>query len=372
MNCPLAQKGCGGCRDLTRMYGDVLREKDAAFRTLFPDAQSILGMAEPCAYRNKVLRTFANGKSGLYHGIYRAGTHQVISVRRCLLENERANDIANIALEELSAMGLSAYREDFHRGVLRHMQVRRAHRTGQALVTIVTGSADFPNGEAFARRLMARCPDVRGVIHNINDRDTSAVMGFRSRVLAGRDEIWDELDGLKVCLTSRSFYQINTVQAEKLYRRAIEATQLTPQDRVLDAYCGVGLIGMLAARQAGQVRGVELVHDAVACAKTAARVNRISNIDFVCADAVNSLRDRDFSPTVVFVDPPRAGCDERFLRTLAQAAPSRIVYVSCCPETLRRDVNLLQKAGYALQSAQPVDLFPFTAHTEAVCLLSKL
>lgn len=371
MNCPLAQKGCGGCRDLQRMYGDVLREKDAAFRTLFPDAQPILGMAEPRAYRNKVLRTFANGKSGLYHGIYRAGTHQVISVRRCLLENERANEIANIALEELSAMGLGAYREDFHRGVLRHIQVRRAHYTGQALVTIVTDSADFAGGEDFARRLMARCPDVRGVTHNINDRSTSAVMGFRSRVLAGRDEIWDELGGLKVCLTARSFYQINTVQAEKLYRRAIEAAQLTPQDRVLDAYCGVGLIGMLAARQAGQVRGVELVQDAVACARIAARVNRISNIDFVCADAVNALRDKDFLPTVVFVDPPRAGCDERFLHALTQAAPSRIVYISCCPETLRRDVNLLQKAGYALQSAQPVDLFPFTAHTEAICLLSK-
>ena len=372
MKCPLAEKGCGGCRELTRMYGDVLHEKDAPFRALFPDALPILGMAEPRAYRNKVLRTFANGKSGLYHGIYRAGTHQVISVRRCLMENERANEIANIALSLLAVTGLSAYREDFHRGILRHMQVRRAHSTGQALVTIVTGTADFPGGEAFARRLMARCPDVRGVTQSINDRDTSAVMGFRSRVLAGRDEIWDELGGLKVCLTARSFYQINTVQAEKLYQRAIDLAQLTPGDRVLDAYCGVGLIGMLAARRAGQVRGVELVRDAVACARTAARVNRISNIDFICADAVNALRDDDFVPTVVFVDPPRAGCDARFLRSLSQAAPERIVYVSCCPETLRRDVDILRKAGYALQSAQPVDLFPYTAHTETVCLLSKL
>lgn len=371
MKCPLAEKGCGGCRELTRMYGDILREKDAAFRALFPDALPILGMAEPRAYRNKVLRTFANGKSGLYHGIYRAGTHQVISVRRCLMENERANEIANIALSLLSETGLSAYREDFHRGVLRHMQVRRAHSTGQALVTIVTGTADFPGGEAFARHLMARCPDVRGVTQSINDRDTSAVMGFRSRVLAGRDEIWDELGGLKVCLTARSFYQINTVQAEKLYQRAIDLAQLTPEDRVLDAYCGVGLIGMLAARRAGQVRGVELVRDAVACAQTVARVNRISNIDFICADAVNALRDDDFVPTVVFVDPPRAGCDARFLRSLSHAAPERIVYVSCCPETLRRDVDILRKTGYALQSAQAVDLFPYTAHTEAVVLLSK-
>ena len=194
-------------------------------------------------------------------------------------------------------------------------------------------------------------------------------MGFRSRVLAGRDEIWDELGGLKVCLTARSFYQINTVQAEKLYQRAIDLAQLTPGDRVLDAYCGVGLIGMLAARRAGQVRGVELVRDAVACARTAARVNRISNIDFICADAVNALRDGDFAPTVVFVDPPRAGCDARFLRSLSHAAPERIVYVSCCPETLRRDVDILRKAGYALQSAQPVDLFPYTAHTETVMSL---
>ena len=132
------------------------------------------------------------------------------------------------------------------------------------------------------------------------------------------------------------------------------------------------VIGMLAARRAGQVRGVELVRDAVACAQTVARVNRISNIDFICADAVNAMRDDDFVPTVVFVDPPRAGCDARFLRSLSHAAPERIVYVSCCPETLRRDVDILQASGYALQSAQPVDLFPYTAHTEAVVLLSRM
>lgn len=371
MKCPLAEKGCGGCKDLACKYGDVLHEKDAAFHRLFPNALPIIGMEDPRAYRNKVLRTFANGKSGLYHGIYRAGTHQVISVRRCLLENERANEIADIALSLLAESGLSAYREDFHRGTLRHLQVRRAHKTGQALVTIVTGTADFPGGEAFAQRLMARCPDVRGVIQSINDRDTSAVMGFRSKLLAGRDEIWDELGGLKVCLTSRSFYQINTLQAEKLYRHAIEMAQLTADDTVLDAYCGVGLIGMLAAGQAGHVRGVEIVSDAIKCAKAAARVNRIDNIDFVCGDAVNALRDGNFAPTVVFVDPPRAGCDARFLQSLAHAAPQRIVYVSCCPETLHRDIAILSKSGYSLQTIRAVDLFPFTAHTEAVCLLVR-
>lgn len=370
MKCPLAQKGCGGCQNIEKKYGDTLREKDDAFRALFPEAISITGMEDPRHYRNKVLRTFANGRDSLYAGIYRAGTHQVLSTRTCLLENERASQIAHTAVEILANMHLSAYREDFHRGLLRHLQVRRAHHTGQALVTVVTSGADFPQGREFAKALMRSCPDVKGVTQSINDRDTSAVMGFRSRLLGGHDEIRDTLCGLQVFLNSRSFYQINTLQAEKLYTRAIEYAALTKDDTVLDAYCGVGLIGMLAARHAGHVTGIELVSPAVECARKAARANRIDNISFICGDAVQALKNGAFKPSVVFVDPPRAGCSRDFLDALSLAAPRRIVYISCNPETLRRDVTLLQCSGYSPVKAHPVDLFPFTNHSEAIVLLT--
>ena len=371
MNCPFAAKGCGGCAGIAEKYGDLLRAKDEAVRRLFPEALPIKGMEDPRGCRNKVLRSFANGKTSLYHGMYRAGTHQIISVNRCLMENARANEIANIALDLLAEMGLPAYREDFHRGVLRHMQVRRGHASGQALVTVITGGEAFPGGREFAVRLMERCPDVKGVIHNINPRGDSAVMGYRSRVLAGRDELWDSMCGLQVCLSSRSFYQVNTAQAEKLYRCAVDFAALTPADTALDAYCGVGVIGMLAAQKAGHVTGIELIPDAVAGARRSARRNGIGNIDFICGDTAKALEKGGLSPTVIFMDPPRAGCSEVFLRGAAARRPKRIVYVSCNPATLRRDADFLEANGYKLNKVQPFDLFPYTEHVETVCLLTQ-
>lgn len=371
MKCTLAEKGCGGCENLHRMYGDVLREKGDNFRKLFPQAESIVGAEDPRYYRNKVLRTFANGRESLYAGFYKGGTHQILSVKRCLLEDKRLGQIADIAVEMLAEMKLPAYREDFGKGILRHMQLRRAHESGQVLVTVVTGGESFPGGVEFAERLMKKCPEIRAVTQSVNDRRTSAVMGLKHKVLAGRDEIWDTLCGLKVCLTSRTFYQINSLQAEKLYSRAVEWAQLTKDDEVLDAYCGVGLIGQLAAKQAGHVTGVEIVKPSVECARASARVNRITNIDFICADAPKALEGGKVKPTVVMVDPPRAGCEKRFLDAIVHAMPKRIVYISCNPETLRRDVDILEKSGYRLEKVQPFDLFPYTSHTEGIACLIK-
>ncbi|MBR5230647.1 MAG: 23S rRNA (uracil(1939)-C(5))-methyltransferase RlmD [Clostridia bacterium] len=371
MKCALAEKGCGGCENLHRMYGDLLTEKQETFRRLFPECETIVGAENPCYYRNKVLRTFANGRESLFAGFYRGGTHQILSVKRCLLENKRLGQIADIAVSLLAEMQLSAYREDFGRGILRHMQLRIAPRSGQVLVTIITGGESFPGGAEFAQKLMGKCPEVSGVTHCVNERRTNAVMGFKHKVLAGRDEIWDTLCGLKVCLTSRAFYQINSPQAEKMYRRAVEWAELTKEDHVLDAYCGVGLIGQIAAGEAGRVTGVEIVKPSVECAQKSARVNCIKNIDFICADAPKALEGGKVKPTVILVDPPRAGCDKKFLEAAVHAAPRSIVYISCNPETLRRDVDYLEKHGYVLERVQPYDLFPYTPHTEAVALLRK-
>ena len=371
MNCPFAQKGCGGCRGTDKMYGDTLREKEARVRALFPQCEKILGCETPLHSRNKLLRTFANGKESLYSGIYRAGTHQVISIDRCLQEDERLQKAAESITAILRNAGLSAYREDFHRGTLRHMILRLAPRTGQMLLTLVTGTETLENGEALAREIMRKNPAVKGVIHNYNPRESSAVLGFKDRLLAGKDEIRDELCGLDVCLNSRSFYQVNAAQAEKLYDTAIRMASLTKEDHVLDAYCGVGVIGMCAAVKCGSVTGVEIVKPAVACAEKAARRNGLDNIAFIAGDVLKALRDKEKHFDCVFCDPPRTGLSEAFLRALAEHAPERIVYISCFPETLARDTGLLSEYGYAVNAVRPVDMFPYTEHVETVLLLSQ-
>ena len=371
MQCPYFTKGCGGCGGLDVSYEETLAKKQEAIRKLFPDALPILPADKPLHCRNKSLRTFSGGKGRLISGIYRAGTHQVVELRECALESRRSCQILSAATDLLRDMGLSAYNEDTHRGVLRHMQLRRAPATGEVLLTIITGCDVFPGGKEFAAAIMKRFPEIKGVIQNVNDRDSSAVLGFRDKLLAGKDEIRDVMCDLHAVLTSRSFYQVNTPQAEKLYRLAVSYADPLPNETLLDAYCGIGLIGMLAARSGGQVTGIELVRPAIECAKKAARLNGLDNIRFLCGDAVKALHDPSARYDTVLVDPPRAGLSDAFTRALIAHAPAKIVYVSCNPETLARDLSLLTSAGYTASPVQPVDLFPFTPHLETVVLLSK-
>lgn len=372
MYCSLKEKGCGGCSQIDLMYGETLKNKDAQLHRLFPGAEKILGCEMPLHYRNKVLRTFADGKQSLYSGIYRAGTHQVLSMRDCCLEDQLLGRIAHDATDLLGEMGLKAYREDFRRGQLRHMILRRTPRQDQVLLTLVTGVQNVPGLDLFAEKIMRLYPQVKGVIQNVNDRDSSAVLGFQSRLILGRDEIWDRLCDLQICLSSKSFYQVNAPQAEKLYTMAVEKAGLTKEDCVLDAYCGVGAIGMLAARQAGQVTGIEIVKDAILCANKAKKKNAIENINFLQGDVKKALRLNEKHFSCIFLDPPRSGLERSFLDALCDHAPERIAYVSCNPVTLRRDLSILEEKGYRADFVRGVDMFPFTEHVETVCLLSKI
>ena len=221
MKCPLTERGCGGRIELSVPYGEHLRRKQAAVRKLFPDALPIVGMENPCHYRGKVLSTFANGRSGLYSGIYAAGSHRVLSVRDCILHDRRADEIVGISREILAASGLTAYNEDAGTGTLRHMQLRRAAGTGEVLLTLVTPSAELPDAKALAAQIVRKCPDVRSVVQNINPRKTSAVLGFKEIVLYRPGYIDDVLMGMKFRISSRSFYQVNSRQTEKLYGKAL-------------------------------------------------------------------------------------------------------------------------------------------------------
>ena len=372
MNCPLQKRRCGGCSRLSVPYEKQARVKQDKVRALFGKSRAILSMEDPTRYRNKVISAFAWDRSGLISGMYAFGTHFVLPTDDCLLENQRADEIVCAARKALADLNVKAFDENKKTGLIRFVQVRRAMNTGEALVTLVFYQDTEKIARAAAEKIMAACPDVRGVVLNVNDREGSAVLGFREKILAGEGTIRDTICGLSVLISSRSFYQVNTAQAERLYASAVQMAELGKNDFVIDAYCGIGIIGLLAAKRAKRVLGVELNGEAVRLAKENAKLNDAENIEFLQGDVEKVLKTRPEKPDAVFLDPPRAGCGEAFLAALCALAPQKIVYISCDVTTQRRDADFLEKNGYAIRRVQPVDMFPHTDHIENVVLLSKL
>ena len=311
----------------------------------------------------------------LASGTYQQGSHRIVNIDRCLNEDEVATSIIVTIRRLLPGFRLLPYDEDARTGFLRHVLVRRGVHTGQIMVVLVTATPVFPSRSNFIKALLREHPQITTIVQNINSRKTSVLLGDREQVLYGPGSIRDTLCGKTFCISPRSFYQINPAQTEVLYRCAIEAAGLTGRERVLDAYCGIGTIGILAAEGAGEVIGVEQNPAAVRDAIRNARLNGVKNIRFVAADATAWMQAaaEDHLPLdVLMMDPPRSGSTPEFLAAAARLSPRRIVYISCCPETQARDLALLQKSGYRVTLIQPVDMFPHTEHVETVCLLSKL
>ena len=382
MTCKNRAKNCGGCPLLEVPYPEQLKQKEAKVRALlgkYGPVHPIRGMETPTHYRNKVISTFATGSGGkLVSGIYAAKTHKVLPVERCLLEDEVLDTVMEAVRAAAAACKYQPYNEDKGTGLLRHCLLRRGVATGQVMVVLVTAQAVLPGAKNFVRALLAeaekRGVTVTTVVQNVNPRKTSVVLGDAEKVLYGKGFILDTLCGKTYALSPRSFYQVNPVQTAVLYGLAVDAAKLTGNEVVLDAYCGIGTIGMVAAKKAGQVLGVEVNRDAVRDARENAKLNRVKNIRFVCADAGDFMVDMANAGEhcdVLFMDPPRAGSDTAFLSCALTLAPRRIVYVSCNPETLARDLNFLTKRGYRAEKIQPVDMFPHTDHVETVCLLSR-
>jgi 23S rRNA (uracil1939-C5)-methyltransferase len=377
MTCNAKTKGCGGCPLFDLAYLEQLKKKQAftkKYLSTFLKPRPILGMAEPNHYRNKAIATFAELKGGLISGIYREGTHQVIPVETCLLHALGTDDVLRAVRETAIECGLTAYDEDRHTGFLRHALVRRGHYTGQILVVLVTASALFPKKDEFLSRLLNRCPNITSVVQNINARSTSAVLGFVEYVLYGPGYIEDTLCGLRFSISPRSFYQVNTVQTEVLYREAIRMAELTGKETVIDAYCGIGTLTLAAAKSAGQTIGIEINPAAIADANRNALVNGTQNVSFLKGDAgrvMVKMAEEGKTADVVFMDPPRAGSSEEFLSALCALAPKKVVYISCSVETQARDLKYLHERGYKVRTIQPVDLFPHTEHVESVVLMSR-
>lgn len=376
-NCPVASR-CGGCQLGHMSYPEQLRFKQRQVEALlspFCPVEPIRGMDNPYHYRNKVHAVLAVDKRGLpVSGVYEAGTHRVVPVRRCLIEDRRADAVIQTIVGLLPRYRLRIYNEYTHRGFLRHILIRTAQHTGQMMVVLVSTGLEFPGGKAFVADLKAAHPEITTIVLNENNRRTSMVLGTRERVLDGPGYLEDTLCDCTFRISPQAFYQVNARQCEVLYRTAIDLMGLTGRETLLDAYCGTGTIGLCAARDAARLIGVELNAQAVRDARENALRNGITNATFRCEDAgrfMARMATQGERPDVVCMDPPRAGSDERFLSALIAMGPARIVYVSCCPETLARDLAFLTEGGYHAERAVPVDMFPNTEHIETVVLLSR-
>ena len=335
----------------------------------------IIGMEEPYHYRNKVHAVFGlDRKNNPISGIYKEGTHRILPVNSCLIEDQKADEIIVTIRSMLRSFKIRVFDEDTGYGLLRHVLIRRGFTTGEILVVLVTASPVFPSKNNFVKALREKHPEITTIVQNINGRNTSMVLGDKEHVLYGKGYIEDELCGLRFRISSRSFYQINSVQTEKLYRKAMELAGLTGKETVLDAYCGIGTIGLIASKHAGKVIGVELNQDAVRDAVQNAKKNGITNAQFFCNDAgrfMSHMAARGESADVVFMDPPRSGSTEEFIDAVALMQPKRVVYISCGPDTLARDLKVFAKHGYRAKEAWPMDLFGWTGHVETVVLLGR-
>ncbi len=376
--CPYVKK-CGACVHINLPYEKQLAEKQKQVKSLmgtYCKVHPIAGMEQPLHYRHKVHAVFGcDAKGRPAYGIYQPGTHTILPIHDCPIENSQASAIIDTIGGMLRSFKIRTYNEDTGYGLLRHVVVRTGYATGQIMVILVMTSHVFPSKNNFIKVLREKHPEINTIVLNVNDKSTTMVLGSKDIVLYGKGYIEDELDGQRFRISPQSFYQINPPQAEKLYRLAIQAAGLTGKERVLDAYCGTGTIGISASRYAREVWGVELNRDAVKDAIQNAKMNGCKNTRFYNADAglfMEEVAESQEKVDVVIMDPPRSGSDEVFLGSLVKLRPEKVVYVSCNPETLARDVKWLTEHGYEAKEVWPVDMFGGTVHVETVCLLSKL
>ena len=371
-------KKCGGCQYQGTAYEEQLIKKQKHVQSLlnkFGKVNPIIGMKEPYFYRNKVHAVFDRDRKGnIISGIYEAKSHRVVPIEKCLIEDEKSQEIIRTIRGMLKSFKIRTYDEDSGYGLLRHVLVRRGFASGEIMVVLVVASPVFPSKNNFVKALRKVHPEITTVVLNVNDRHTSMVLGDRDIVIYGKGFIRDTLCGRTFRISPGSFYQVNPVQTEVLYGKAVEYAGLTGNERVIDAYCGIGTIGIIASAKAKEVIGVELNPDAVRDARINTRENKIQNVQIRQGDAgafMEAMAETGEHADVVFMDPPRAGSDEKFMASLLKLNPKKVIYISCNPETMARDLNYLTKKGYGVKKIQPVDMFCFCDHVEVICELVR-
>ena len=372
---------CGGCCFQQYSYKAQLEYKSKKVKEQFRkigkmdvDVLPTVGMDVPYYYRNKIQMPFGKDEKGnVYCGFYKENTHVIVPVNECFIEDQRATHILQVVKKLMKSFRVDPYNEDSRRGIIRHVLIRTSYYKKQVMVVLVTNVDVFPSRGNFVKELVKECPEITTVVQNINSRSTNVILGEKERVLFGPGYIEDSLCGLWFQISAKSFYQTNPVMTEKLYSLAMEAAHLKDTDIVLDAYSGIGTIGLVASRSVKEVISVEIVPQAVRDAIKNAKRNGVVNFREYAADASDFIvkyAKEGGKIDVLFMDPPRKGSDEKFLNAVLKLKPKRIVYISCEPSTLARDVAYIANS-YEIETIQPVDMFPQSFHVETVVLLTR-
>lgn len=361
--------------DLIKLtYQEQVEYKKTFLQAIYPTSKidAFLQADNPLYYRHKVIATFGyNKRKEIVLGQYIEGTHKISEGDDFLLQNEVANKILKQLLVLVRRMKISPYNEDRGSGYLRHVYIRIAYASKKAMVVLVLGKTFLPGSKELVKNLMAEVPNITTVILNYNPFHTSVVLADKYHTLIGKGYLLDELLGLTFKLSPQSFYQVNPKQTEKLYQKAIELAHLNKNDVVLDACCGIGTIALLVSKYVKRVVGVEINKTAILDAKRNAQINEINNVNFICCDIANLKDKNNTKYDVVFVDPPRQGCQKKFLKYLSDLKAKKIIYISCNPLTQKRDSKVLEKEGYVVKKIVGVDMFPNTIHVECIVMMSR-
>lgn len=372
---------CGGCSALHIDYAHQLALKKRELiglllRNLNININDVHGMPTPFAYRNKAIISFQrNNKGEVVAGLYEEDSHRVVSYDTCLLHDEMMDPIVKTILRLARKYRVEIYDEKKNKGMLRHVLFRTGKVSGECMVVIVTKKKIFPGQKKFVQELTKQHPYITTIVQNVNPRQTSIVLGDEEKVWYGPGFIFDTLCGLKFRISAKSFYQINHEQCTYLYEKALSLIPFTGNETLLDTYCGIGTIGMVASSKVKQVIGVELNKDAVSDAKKNAQMNKINNINFIAKDASQYMMEaaiNEMSVDVVIMDPPRSGSDDKFIKAVERLQPKYVLYISCNPETQIRDLISFKSCGYETDEMYPVDMFPNTKHIESICLLKRI
>ncbi|NMA94451.1 MAG: 23S rRNA (uracil(1939)-C(5))-methyltransferase RlmD [Clostridiales bacterium] len=373
---------CGGCQLWHMNYNNQLKYKRKVVENALVrigkiediDVKPTMGMKNPMRYRNKAQFPIGSDGKNAKIGFFRRRSHDIVDMDVCLIQHEVNDRIMAIIREFIDRYKIPVYDEKCHRGIIRHVVTKIGFNTGEIMAVIVTNGEKLPHQDKLVSELKYNIEGIKSIVQNINPRKGNVILGKDNRTLWGKDFIEDTIGKYRFRISPLSFYQVNPVQTEILYNKVLEYADLSGKEIVFDLYCGIGTISLFLSKYAGKVYGIEIVEDAVKDARINARLNAVDNAEFILGRAedmaIDMMRD-GIVPDVVVLDPPRKGCDIKLLETIADIKPEKIIYVSCNPATLARDLGPLRKYGYEVQRVQPVDMFPFTVHVETVCLMSR-
>ena len=379
--CPVYDK-CGGCAVQHMSYQAQLDfKKDTVLQNIrrIGGLQNIkvnntIGMENPFKYRNKVQYPVGSDKGDIRIGFYETRSHNIIDSNLCDIQPDESNNIRDVVRDFCKDAGIAIYDEKTGKGLLRHVMVRKGFKTEEIMVVLVVNGNKLAKSDELVNKLLEYFPDIKSIILNVNTRNTNIILGDKNICIYGQKYITDYIGSFKFEISPLSFFQVNPIQTEVLYEKALEYAGISGNETVFDLYCGIGTISLFLSQKAKHVVGVEVVADAICDAKRNADINGVSNVEFLVGEAekvIPELYEQGVKADVVVVDPPRKGCDQLLLNTLVEMQPQRIVYVSCNPSTLARDLKYLTEHGFEAKEVQPVDMFPWTGHVEAVVLIER-